>query len=182
MTEHTPVKRGTLFLIVGPSGAGKDTLIAAARKELSRTHVFPRRTITRPSVKDAEDHVSKTVPEFDRLVSERQFALTWKAHNLQYGIPASIEDELKGGRHVVINVSRAVVDSARSQYRPSRTILVTASPAALRTRLVARGREVPSDLESRLAREQRDVRPDVTVENEASLETAIAAFVKALHC
>lgn len=173
--------RGTLFMIVGPSGAGKDTLIAAAKKQLAATHIFPRRTITRPAVKDAEDYIAQSVPEFERQSSAHQFALTWKAHGLQYGIPASIENELKTGRHVVINVSRSIVETARAKYRPSCTILVTASPATLRARLVARGREVPTDLEERLAREQRDVKPDITVENEASLETAIASFIRALH-
>ena len=174
-------ERGTMFMIVGPSGAGKDTLIAAAKKQLAATHSFPRRTITRPVVKDAEEYIAESVPEFERQSREHRFALTWKAHGLQYGIPVSIEDELKAGRHVVINVSRSVVETARTKYRPSCTVLVTASPATLRARLVARGREVPADLEERLARDQQDVKPNVTVENEASLETAIASFIRALR-
>ncbi|MGA7013248.1 MAG: phosphonate metabolism protein/1,5-bisphosphokinase (PRPP-forming) PhnN, partial [Pseudolabrys sp.] len=48
---------GRLVLVVGPSGAGKDTVITGAKAACAAdsTFVFPRRVVTRPA-SDAEDH------------------------------------------------------------------------------------------------------------------------------
>lgn len=62
--------RGRLVLVVGPSGAGKDTLIdyARSRLEADPDFHFARRVITRPpSV--GEDHESVDVEEFRSRVS-----------------------------------------------------------------------------------------------------------------
>jgi ribose 1,5-bisphosphokinase len=171
---------GTLFLVVGPSGAGKDTVMLAARKRLPDTYVFPRRVITRPASAGGEDYVAETADTFARLEKAHQFALSWQAHHLLYGIPVSIERDLAEGRHVIINVSRTVVDAARAAYANVRVILITASHAVLEARLKARGREVPADIAERLAREE-DIRADAVVVNEGSIESAADAFLAVLR-
>jgi ribose 1,5-bisphosphokinase len=67
-------------LVVGPSGAGKDTVLAYARQHLAGYEhvVFPRRVITRPPG-PGEDYESVTEAEF----ATRRFALSWAAHGLQ---------------------------------------------------------------------------------------------------
>lgn len=170
--------RGTLFLIVGPSGAGKDTLIAAARGRLPR-YVFPQRTITRPRHAGGEDHIEVGADDFERLEREGGFALSWRAHGLRYGIPASIASELSGGRHVVINVSREILAEARRLFSASRVIEVTAPPEQRAARLRERGREAEGAIGSRLARVQ-SVEADDTIVNDGPLETAIAKFLTAL--
>jgi len=178
----TSVQRvpGTLFLVVGPSGAGKDTLILAARKRVPDTYAFPRRVITRPAAAGGEDHVAETPEAFARLQTAQQFALSWQAHNLLYGIPASIDRDLAEGRNVVINVSRTVVPAARAKYAHVQVILVTANHHVLQARLTARGREVPADIADRLAREE-DIRPDAVVVNEGSIDAAADAFLAVLR-
>lgn len=171
---------GTLFLVVGPSGAGKDTVMAGARKRLQDSFVFPRRVITRPAGAVGEDYVSETAEAFAADLKAKRFALSWQAHALLYGIPASINDDLAQGRNVVVNVSRTVVDEARQAYPRVKVILVTASHQVLEARLKARGREVPADIAERLAREE-DVRPDAVVVNEGSVESAVDAFLAALR-
>ena len=83
------MKRGTLFLVVGPSGAGKDTLLDAARARLAgdSRFFFPARTITRPTDAGNEAHNAVTDAEFSPLSAAGGFLLEWKAHNLSYGIP-----------------------------------------------------------------------------------------------
>ncbi|MCE9521599.1 MAG: hypothetical protein K8S25_04115 [Alphaproteobacteria bacterium] len=102
--------RGTLFLIVGPSGAGKDSLIAAARHVLEPvgTHVFPLRTITRPPGDSSEPHIFEDVDAFDAHERAGHFALSWRAHNLSYGVPASIAADLTAEPEVEARLARVV--------------------------------------------------------------------------
>lgn len=171
--------RGTLFLVAGPSGAGKDTLIAASRDRLRQGYVFPRRTITRPAQPGGEDHVTESMAAFEVLERAGAFALTWRAHGVAYGIPAAIETDLARGKHVVANVSRTIVQDAIARFRPAHVILVTASPAILAARLRARGRESDDDIGERLDRAP-PVAADTVILNDGALEPAIEAFVKAL--
>lgn len=168
-----------LVLVVGPSGAGKDTLLDAARAALAddpRFH-FVRRVITRPAEAGGEAHEAVTEAEFAR----RRFALAWTAHGLRYGIPIAIETDLTAGRAVIANVSRAVIAEAARRF-PVRVIEVTAPPQVLAARLAARGRETAADIAARLARSVAV--PDgvdvETVLNDADLGTGIARFVAAL--
>ena len=135
-----------LILVVGPSGAGKDTLLDGARKALPAVR-FVRRVITRPADAGGEDHEAVSVVEFER----RSFALQWRAHGLQYGIPADIGDDLARGAVVVANVSRGAIAEAASKF-PVHVIEITAPPKVLAARLAARGRESAADVAARLVR------------------------------
>lgn len=173
---------GTLFLVAGPSGAGKDALIGAAREVLepNGTHLFPRRTITRPVIEGDEEHFALDAATFEARERAGAFALSWRAHGLAYGIPASIEGDLQRGAHVVVNVSRAVVTQARTRFAPVRVIEVTAPAPILAARLRSRGREDAADVASRLAREA-PFEADAVVVNDGSLYAAVAQFLAALR-
>ena len=165
-----------LVLVVGPSGAGKDTVLGLARQALAgdTRFRFVRRVITRPADAGGEDHEAVSEAEFAR----RRFALSWGAHGLRYGIP--LDDVARGGV-VVANVSRSVIAEAATAY-PVRVIVVTASPEILARRLAARGRETAEDIARRLA---RDVAiPDGvavdTVVNDGTPEEAADRFVTLL--
>jgi phosphonate metabolism protein PhnN/1,5-bisphosphokinase (PRPP-forming) len=138
-----------LVLVVGPSGAGKDTLLNAARRALTHDQRFRfvRRVITRPADPDGEDHEPVSADEF----AARDFALQWQAHGLRYGIPTDICGDIAAGIVVVANVSRAVIADAASRF-PVQVIEVTAPPSVLAARLAARGRETADDIALRLAR------------------------------
>jgi phosphonate metabolism protein PhnN/1,5-bisphosphokinase (PRPP-forming) len=142
-----------LILIVGASGAGKDTLLNGVR-ELLGEHPgvrFVRRVITRPGDMGEEDHESCTLQEFEAREQAGDFALSWRAHGLRYGIPADISFDLAKGRVVIANVSRAVVAEAAEQF-PVSVVEITA-PAELRAgRLARRGREAADDVARRLSR------------------------------
>ena len=80
-----PLRNGVFVAVVGPSGAGKDTLIAYARDRLAerRRVEFVRRVITRPSDRSSEDHDTLADAAFDEAESAGSFALSWSAHGLQ---------------------------------------------------------------------------------------------------
>ena len=176
---------GTLFLIAGPSGAGKDTLMGAVRGELAAagTHVFPRRIITRPMAAGSEDHIAVGVPEFEALKARGELAFDWSAYGYRYGIGRDVFDDLAAGRHVVINVSRTIVGAVRAAYAQTRFILVDAPPEVLRSRLDARGRERADIVAARIDRATEvgsSPEPNVLVRNTGDLADAVAAFRVAL--
>ncbi len=176
---------GTLVLVVGPSGAGKDTLISGARTALSGDprFVFPRRVITRPATAGGEAHVAAGEAEFQAAAAAGEFALHWAAHGLRYGVPRSIEADLAAGRTVVVNVSRQAVEAARARFPRLRVILVTAPPELLADRLAARRRETGADLAARLDRKVDGPHgADVTrFENAGSVAEAVGRFTALLR-
>jgi ribose 1,5-bisphosphokinase len=172
MTASDPASRigpGALVVVVGPSGAGKDTLIAMARALCADDPdiVFARRIVTRPpSV--AEDHDSVPPSQFDAAIGQGAYAFWWEAHGLKYGLSAAIDMELRAGRTVVCNVSRAVVRRLRERYADVTVVLVTAPKEVLLARLAARGRESEGDVAERVDRvvpAVDDLRPDIVIEN-----------------
>ena len=166
-----------LVLVVGPSGAGKDSLLNAARLAFrgdARVR-FVRRVITRPPDPDGEDHESVTPAAF----AARDLALAWSAHGLFYGIPA---EALAAAPVVVANVSRGVIAHAAARW-PVRVIEVTAPPDVLAARLAARGREEAGDVVRRLRRSAaipEEVGAE-TVWNDGTLAEGEARFVAALR-
>jgi ribose 1,5-bisphosphokinase len=156
-----------LVLVVGPSGAGKDTVLGLARQALAgdKRFRFIRRVITRPADAGGEDHEAVSEEAFAR----REFALSWGAHGLRYGIPLNVVDDLARGVVVVANVSRGVIAEA-------------ASAEILARRLATRGRETAEDIAKRLARDVAipgDVAVD-TVVNDGTPEEAADRFVTML--
>jgi phosphonate metabolism protein PhnN/1,5-bisphosphokinase (PRPP-forming) len=143
-----------LVLVVGVSGAGKDTLLLAARDALANDHRFRfvRRVVTRPPGMVGEEYDSLTEPEFALQRESGGFALSWRAHGLHYGIPADISLDIAQGRVVVANVSRAVVAEAAQRF-PVRVVEIRAQPDLIARRLAARGREDAVDVARRLARQ-----------------------------
>lgn len=157
--RHSPSPRdrqGAFVAVVGPSGAGKDTLINYARARLDRADgaavSFVRRVITRHPDGSTEDHDSLSPEAFAVAEQGGAFALSWDAHGLRYGLPASIDAQIADGQVVVANVSRAAIPALRQRYRNVMVVLVTASAETLSTRLAARGRESGEEMIARLAR------------------------------
>lgn len=177
--------RGTLFLIVGPSGAGKDSLMTGAAKALDGDgrYVFARRIITRPGDAPGEAHVEASAEEFSGHAAAAGFLLSWRAHEAEYGIPAELGHDLSAGRHVVANVSRGVITEALTRLSPVQVIEVAAPFATRVERLVARGREDELAIGDRLARRPAPL-PDgaeaITVTNDGDLQRGVECFLAAL--
>ena len=177
---------GTLFYIVGPSGAGKDTLMNHARQCLSPAApvLFAHRYITRPATAGGENHVALTSPEFTRMRELGLFALDWESHGLAYGIGCEIDRWLAQGADVVVNGSRGYLAEASSRYPSLRVVLLTVSPAVLRARLEARGRESSAEINARLRRASEFVieHPNlVTLRNDGTVLESGDAFMRVLR-
>ena len=171
--------RGTLILVVGPSGVGKDSILAGAADRLRDEPrvVFARRLITRPAEAGGEDHVAVSPAEFARRRDAGELLLHWHAHGLDYGLPGELAAALAAGRGVVANVSRGVVADARQRFAPTLVIAITASAETLAARLAGRGRESADDIGSRLRRSVAAVAADIVIDNDGALEAAVERFV-----
>jgi phosphonate metabolism protein PhnN/1,5-bisphosphokinase (PRPP-forming) len=180
--------RGRLIYVMGPSGAGKDSLLEWVRARLpgdSRVRLA-RRTITRPAHAGGEDHLAATEAQFDAALARGEFALHWRANGHRYGIAREIEQWLAEGRTVVVNGSREYLPVARAKFPQIEAVHVVAPAQVLQSRLSQRGRERPDEAARRLARNAAlsGVAPPaaLVLENDGPIEAAgarLAAFVAA---
>jgi ribose 1,5-bisphosphokinase len=177
---------GALVLVVGPSGAGKDTLMDAARAALAGDgrFAFTRRLITRSAMAGAEDHDSCTEAEFAEARARGEMALSWRAHGLCYGIPAAALAGIAQGQVVIVNISRGEIPAAERLAPRVVVVNITAPNDVLARRLAARGRESEADIAARLAREAPLATQSaglVSIQNDRSVAEAAHEFVALLQ-
>ena len=144
---------GRLVLVVGPSGAGKDTLLNLARAACAgdRSIVFPRRIVTREA-SPSEDNRQLDPQSFQMALARGEFAVHWEAHGHCYALPRGIDDDIRAGCTVVANVSRTVLQAMRRAYADVIVVEITAPPEVLAERLCIRARGSDGAIEPRLRR------------------------------
>lgn len=182
-TDFESTSRGRLIVILGPSGAGKDTLLAIAARELrGRDDLhFVRRTITRPAHGESEDFTPMGEGEFDRALAGNAFCFHWSANGLRYGLPRSMADWLATGRVAVVNGSRAAYAKMKARFGSVAAVSVQVRPDVLAERLRRRGRESESEIAARISRAQTyddAFAADFVIDNSGAAEIAGAAFAR----
>ena len=176
---------GTLFLVIGNSGSGKDSIISGAIKkypeELKKIHLT-KRYITRPP-SEFEDNFTITEDKFKEMNKEGKFALKWHIYHLDYGVPIEIDDWLKDGHPVIVNVSRTIIDEARELYENIKVVFIEVPFDITMQRVQNRGREKGELLDERLERaktHQKFPGADFIVNNAGELDDAINQFLNYL--
>jgi len=173
-----------LVYVIGPSGAGKDSVLSWVRR-----HLWPhpsihwaRRTITRPVHPADEVHEAVDEPHFLALRERGAFVLSWQANDLHYGVRGSELAPIEHGGWVFVNGSRAYLEPARSRFPGLTVVHVTASPDTLRQRLLGRGRETVAEVEARIHRTQTLQLPcELQVLNDGALDAAGHQLLKHLQ-
>ncbi|MDP1748346.1 MAG: phosphonate metabolism protein/1,5-bisphosphokinase (PRPP-forming) PhnN [Reyranella sp.] len=181
----TPLVTAPLFYVMGPSGAGKDSVLARARALLpaDTSVVFAHRYITRPPEASGENHVALSAAEFAMRRTHGLFAFHWEAHGNHYGIGREIHAWRKAGLTVVVSGSREHFQNVAGVDPETYPVLITAPAALLRDRLAARGREDEAAAARRLERSDAyDVHDPrlITITNDGPLDTAARTLVTAL--
>jgi phosphonate metabolism protein PhnN/1,5-bisphosphokinase (PRPP-forming) len=167
-----------LIVVVGPSGAGKDSVLRAWRAHLPPGAVqLLRRLVTRPPDPDGEDHENVSLTDWTRWRDAGELAFHWQAHGLAYGVRRSeVERALQAGGWTVLNGSRAHLDRIRAQAPGLRVVEVTASPEVLAARLEGRGREAPAAQRTRIERSVPAIQADLHLRNDGALAEAVDAL------
>ena len=157
-TGSPEVAPGRLFVIAGPSGVGKDTLI---RQAVGRWPFYLSVSATtrppRPGEVDGRDYIFITDEDFDAWLEEDRF-LEWNQHfDRRYGTPLhAVEEQRQAGVDVVLEIE---VEGARQvkDRAPDAVFIFIEPPSldALRQRLTQRGDT--SDVEERMARAEREL-------------------------
>jgi ribose 1,5-bisphosphokinase len=175
-----------LVYTMGPSGAGKDSVLAWLQQEIgncSGVH-FARRTINRPMRDGDEQHEALDTAAVEALRDASAFAMSWAANGLLYGIRHTELDALQDDHWVLVNGSRAYLPFALLRYPAINVLHITAGANTLRRRLLARGRESGEVVAQRVERAERYRPPAgcriLEIQNEGSLEAAGSAALAAL--
>jgi guanylate kinase len=162
MTDEPRPTRGGLFVVAGPSGVGKGTVIHR-ELEIDPNVVLSVSVTTRsprPGEVDGVDYRFVSEEEFDRLVASDallEWAVIFGHH--RSGTPAEpVEAARSQGRHVLLEID---VQGARQvrQHAPDAVLIFLAPPSLeeLEHRLRGRGTEVEAQLEARLAAARQEL-------------------------
>ena len=173
---------GPLAYVMGPSGAGKDSVLERARAMLppDAPVAFAHRYITRPADVGGENHVALSRAEFALRRGRGLFTYHWHAHGNDYGVGCEIQAWRARPHGRVSRLARAFregrrqrwLDPSRADHRAARTLAARSPRAAARTRGGAAAG-------AGQAHEVRDPRL-VTIVNDGALDAAADAFVRAL--
>jgi guanylate kinase len=145
---------GLLFVVSGPSGAGKDTLVEGlkARRERLLYSVSATTREPRPGEREGTDYFFLEVEEFRRRLSESAF-LEWREYNGNlYGTPRSfIQDKLRDGYDIVLKPEVNGALALKAQFPDAVLIFIVPDKFShLRSRLEARRTETNEQIAARL--------------------------------
>ena len=178
---------GAWIFICGASGVGKDSVIALAQQSLAEKNfakrteiVFARRIVTR-ELQTGSDHDPMTQSQFLTLQRAGGLQWHWQAHGFFYGIATHYAADVRAGRLVVINGSRAHVLGLPPPSNV-RLVQITADPQRLAERLERRGRDATRAVADRMARNDRfsDMKADCVIQNDTDLSGAANALANYL--
>ena len=179
---------GAFVAVVGPSGAGKDTLIRLAARHFAGDDGFhfARRFVTRKADPDAEDHAEIDEDEFERRENADDFALSWRAHGLGYGLDASLLRQIARGQIVIANITRRQIGDAAAVFPRLAVAHIVVDEPLLVERIVQRGREDRAAAIQRARREApldlpRTVWRAAEIDNSGPVEWGVKRFIDFLE-
>lgn len=172
-----------LYFLVGPSGAGKDTLLNQLKKiqYADNQPIVAHRYITRPVRENDENHIELSEFDFNRRKEAELFLYNWESHGNQYAIGKEVKKWVKSGQNVIINGSRQYLSTAREVYPKVIPVWLTVSEEVLRQRLHNRGRETSKEIEARIQinrkLEKLKLNNCTFINNDQSIEDTIGQII-----
>jgi guanylate kinase len=150
-----------VFVITGPSGVGKGTLIRGLMERIPQLELSVSATTRapRPGERDGVDYHFLTREEFDRRVAADEFVEHADYAGRRYGtLRSELEDRVRAGAPVVLEIEVQGARQVRSAMPEARQAFIAPpSLQALRTRLIGRGTDDPQEVERRLEMAEREL-------------------------
>jgi guanylate kinase len=156
-------RRGTLFVVSAPSGAGKTTLCREIRLRLPDLaySVSVTTRSPRPGEVDGTDFRFVREAEFRAMLARDEFAEWATVHGNLYGTRArALEEALGAGRDVLLDIDTQGAAQLRARYTAADAVLifvVAPSVKELEQRLRERRSDQDADIERRLRRAREEI-------------------------
>jgi guanylate kinase len=151
---HTPPAAGKVYVITGPSGVGKGTLIRTLLERVPELELAVSATTRapRPGEENGAHYHFLDDIEFDRRVDEGDFLEHAEYSGRRYGtLRSELDKRTAEGASVVLEIevqgARQVADTMPDAIR---IFIAPPSEETLRTRLIGRGTDTPDQIEARL--------------------------------
>ena len=172
-----------VFVITGPSGVGKGTLIRTLLQRVPELELSVSATTRKPRPGETQgvDYHFLGEEEFERGVREGAFVEHADYSGRRYGtLRSDLEQRLARGAPVVLEIEvQGARQVAETMPEAERIFIAPPSDEALRTRLVGRGTDSPEDVERRLQTAREELRAQTefphVIYNDR-LEDAVAAL------
>jgi guanylate kinase len=143
-----------VFVITGPSGVGKGTLIGRLLEDVPELELSVSATTRtpRPGEEDGREYHFLTAEEFDQRVSDGEFLEHAEYSGNRYGtLRSAVDERLAAGRSVVLEIELQGARQVRRAMPDAVQIFIAPpEPGALRERLVGRGTDSDEAIERRL--------------------------------
>jgi len=174
-----------VFVITGPSGVGKGTLIRTLRERVPELELSVSATTRapRPGEEDGSAYHFLDDRRFEQMVAEGAFVEHARYSGRRYGtLRSELERHTAAGRPVVLEIEvQGARQVAETMPEAVRIFIAPPSEDALRNRLVGRGDTAAEDMQARLqtAREELDAQAEFghVIVNDR-LEEAAGALVE----
>ena len=153
MTEEN--KKGRLFIVTAPSGAGKTSLIKALIKLCPQFKVSTSHTTRKPRQGEREgiDYYFVDSDAFNTLKDRGEFLEYAECHGAKYGTAKSpVEDSIKTGKDIILEIDyQGAINVKKAFPNAISLFIIPPSMAVLKERLEGRGQNSQAEIKGRLA-------------------------------
>jgi guanylate kinase len=161
-SPDTLQRRGLMFILSSPSGAGKTTIarLLLAHDGEIRMSVSVTTRAPRPGEVDGQDYIFVSQTEFDRMVAEEQFLEWATVFGNSYGTPkAQVKAGIREGQDFLFDIDWQGTQQLYQKMETDvvRVFLLPPSIDELRRRLTGRGTDPAEVIQSRMDRARAEI-------------------------